>query len=298
MKQTILNPSIIRIRSYATSTNIKDFHDKHQLPHWTSDPKKLFGLDNDMNLTPKETDLFIKSNYNKFLKIYHPDIINNIEVHDEKNKLMNNEEKRKRFDEIQKHYDILKNPVRRNAYLRSDVTWEDYKYKTHRTDRNSTFGNFETFRMSNSHRRQYNFDNNEEFWKAGTWEDYYKMKYDKTPPTREQFEKNKFKILYAVLMVMGITTTIQLILAFDKSRRMNYEINLTNLKLLQEMNYDVEPDTPLSSIRRLLINRRSKENDIEKLRQMEVEDAQLLTNYAKKRVEKFQDPQPITPSKD
>lgn len=189
------------------------------------------------------------------------------------------EMKRERFDTIQKAYEVLKDPKRRLAYGRSvTVNWNQYS---------TTASNFDTYRMANAHRKQYRFENDEEFWKAGTWEDYYRMRYNRSPPTREEFDKNKYKILAGVVCVMCITTTIQLILAFENSNDAKYQIHLQNLRLLKEtenLTYD-EYANRFSTIRRFLVNRRSNVDDIEKLKQMELQDAQLLTEYARKKID-------------
>lgn len=280
-------------KSYATSSNILDFHEKQQLPPWPKlkqpSPKDIFNLNNDQfKLSQREFNKVIKTTYNKYLKIYHPDILNQLDVYDEGNNLMTNELKRTRFDSIQQAYDILKDPKRRVAYARStNTSWESYPRRNHGATPNS----FESYRMANAHRNQYEFNKDEEFWKAGTWEDYYKMKFNRPPPTQQEFDKNKYKILTGVLIVMGITTTIQLMLAFESSNATKYQLNLQNSKLMQDLdsNYNLngESSTRFSSLRRMLLHRRSNvKDDEEKLKQMEQEDAEVLTNFARREVSK------------
>lgn len=277
------------IRRFYGTVNIQEFHNRHQLLPWPKSkdpsPQEIFHLsDQDFNLSPKQFNSRIKPIYNKYLKIYHPDICYNYEITNEQGKLMSNDIKRSRFDDIQQAYDILKDPYRRAAYGKSiTISWEDHQ-------RNAS--SFESYRMANAHRRQYDFKNDEQFWKAATWEDYYKMKYNRKPPTKQEFEKNKVKILIGVLVVMVISTIIQVMLALDKSARQQREIQLQNLRLLKELpnNYDLQGETPsrFSSIRRFLLHRRSTMGDQQQLRQAEIDDNALLTDLAQREINRIQ----------
>lgn len=291
------------IRMYATTSNILEFHNKHDLPPWPKGkeptPKDIFNLQpQDFNLSQREFNKTIKSTYNKYLKIYHPDIINQMNVSDERNNVMSETLKRTRFDAIQDAYEMLKDPRRRVAYARScNTSWGSYnpEYQGYRSGGSGAFGgagSFESYRMANAHRKQYDFKKDEEFWTAGTWEDYYQMKFNRAPPTQEEFDKNKYKILMGVLAVMGISTTIQLMLAFENYNETKYQLQLQNLKLMQETDNSVynirgEGNNRFSSLRKMLLHRRSNvKDDEEKLKQMEQEDADVLTDFAKRQLSK------------
>ncbi|EGV64581.1 hypothetical protein CANTEDRAFT_133891 [Yamadazyma tenuis ATCC 10573] len=279
----VFRSSWAKSRYYATMSKISDFHEKHQLDPWPKNkeptPQQIFGLTNhEFALSQLEFSKLLKTKYNKYLKIYHPDILGGIDVYNEKSALMTPEMKRSRFDMVQKAYEVLKDPKRRLAYGRSVTTdWSQYSANS---------SSFDAYRMANAHRKRYDFKNNEEFWRAGTWEDYYRMKHNRAPPTREELEKNKYKILVGVIAIMAITTTIQLILAFENSNSAQYQIHLQNLRLLKEsekLSHD-EYANRFSTIRQFLLSRRANVNDINKLREMELQDAKVLTDYARKKV--------------
>lgn len=205
-----------------------------------------------------------------------------MEVYNEKGVLMTPEMKRSRFDTIQKAYEVLKDPKRRLAYGRS-VTTDFSQYSKHDSS-------FENYRRANAHRKQYNFENDEQFWQAGTWEDYYKMRYNRAPPTKEEFDKNKYKILAGVLVVMCITTTIQVLLAFDSANDMKFKIQMQNLKLMKEHERAAynEFNDRFNSVRDLLVRRRSTIKDSNLIKEQEAEDAVVLTDYAKQQVQRHQ----------
>lgn len=266
----------------ASSSSIQDHHTKFELPPWPKSkdpaPVDIFHLStNDFKLSQRDFNKHIKTIYNKYLKIYHPDILNQQSIYDENQKLMTDPMKRARFDSIQQAYEILRDPKRRVAYSRSQNTsWESYS---------KTQSSFDAYRMANAHRKQYDFKQDEDFWKAGTWEDYYNMKYGRAPPTQEEFDKNKYKILIGVLTIAAITTSIQLMLAFENYNNTKYQLQLQDLALMQDSNnnYNLrgELNTRFSSIRRMLLHRRSGIEDDELLRVREEEDARVLTEYAR-----------------
>lgn len=285
----LLNGNIIKFaKLYATASNVLSFHDRHELHPWPKSkqpsPQEIFNIsDKEYSLSTMEFNKLLRQKYNKFVKIYHPDVCNQLSLYDESNRLMTPETKRQRFDAIQSGYDLLKDPRKRVAYGRYNTTdWLKYKAESTST--------FDAYRMANSHRSKYRFDKDEEFWRAGTWEDYYRMKYERDPPTQEEFDRNKYKILAGVLVVMAISTSIQFMMALDRTEQAQAQIHLNNLRSLQDLNnsYNIEgePNTRFSRLRRLLIHRRSNIKDDEKLKDMEKQDADLLTDFARREVEK------------
>lgn len=273
-------------RCYATLNKILSHHERHELGPWPKSksptPQEIFALLNkEFGLSHLEFQKILKPKYNKYLKIYHPDIINKHEIYNEKGVLMTPEMKRSRFDTIQKAYEVLKDPKKRLAYGRSVTT----DFSQYSKDGDS----FENFRRANAHRKQYDYKNDEQFWQAGTWEDYYNMKFNRSPPTKEEFDKNKYKILAGVIVVMCITTTIQLLLAFDSANDLKLKVQLQNLQLMKEHervafdNYN----NKFSSVRDLLVKRRSTFNDETSIKEQEALDAEVLTDYAKQQVQRY-----------
>lgn len=315
----------VKGNGYATSAGSDefiDYHKKHELATWPKSksptPHEIFNIidTNDQDLYKKQ----LKSMYQKYIKIYHPDISNNLTILNHENKPLSGEEKRARFDKIQEAYDVLKNPSRRQAYSTySKTSWDDYDYKKSKR----TANDFNTYRMANAHRRKYDFKNDEAFWKAGTWEDYYHMRYNRTPPTQEELDKNKYKILIGVLLVASLTTGLQIMLAINKTEEFNRETALMNLNAIQNIessynNYE-EGTSRLQRLRRFLLFRRSAmidketeylangneeeakrlrkkihDDDVAKIMQnhkiedMKIEEDKILRKYAQQQVGKFE----------
>ena len=232
-----------------------------------------------------EFNKILKKIYSNYVKIYHPDVSSNIEILDAKLRPLTQQMKRDRFDQIMAAYDLLKDPRRRMAYNRyKDTTWESYNPQT---------SPFDAYRMANAHRKKYDFQHDEEFWRAGTWEDYYKMKYKRKPPTREEFDKNKYKILAGVLAVAGLVFSLQMTLAVNKTKEIKLQVTIENLKSLQDLqrsndNYG-DDTTRFMRLKRFLLQRRSAfvNDDEANLEQLRDEDRKLLTKYAQQQVGKF-----------
>ncbi|CUM64004.1 uncharacterized protein PRCAT00001592001 [Priceomyces carsonii] len=278
------------IRCYATSAESFDPHEKFNLPPWPTSkrpsPFEIFDIkDEQKNLSVTDFNNLLKNNYSKFIKIYHPDISKHLTIYDNKHKVLTSDMKRDRFDQIRNAYEILKNPKRRLAYKRYEsTTWDSYKPGA---------SSFEAYRMANSHRSSHNFLKDEEFWTAGTWEDYYRMKYKRPPPTKEEFEKNKYRILAGVLVVAGLSFAIQMMLVIERSNEYVRQTNLHNLKSMQDLqqtydNYG-EGTSRFERLKRFLTFRRSyfMDKGDEKMEQLKKEDQAMLTKYAQDQLKKF-----------
>lgn len=310
------------LATYATAAsdgkdNIKDHHVRQNLHPWpkskTPTPYEIFTVEdhNDHDVYSKN----LKSMYQKYIKIYHPDISTKLTILDHQLNPILNEQKRTRFDQIQDAYDILKNPSRRMAYKTySTTSWDGEKFRNSQTS--STFHNY---RMANAHRKKYDFKNDEAFWQAGTWEDYYHMKFNRAPPTQEELDKNKYNILIGVLVVASLTTGLQIMLAIDRTKDYNRQTALMNLQAMQNMDASYNNyDQGLSSflrLRRFLLFRRSamveteqnlrlqgREDEAEKMREkisddivvnsqhldnLKDEEERILKKYAQQRLDKL-----------
>ncbi|KAK6464560.1 hypothetical protein DFJ63DRAFT_317845 [Scheffersomyces coipomensis] len=205
---------------------------------------------------------------------------------------------RHRFDQIQNAYDILKNPRRRVAYNRYSTTnWDQQGQYTQ--DSSSAFNkdNFEAYRRAHAHRTNYSFENDESFWQAGTWEDYYKMKYGRKPPTKEELDKNKYKILFGVVAVGVLSFGIQVMLAIDSSNEYYAQTRLMNLKSVQDLQNSVdnygEGSNQIERLRRFLLSRRSSlavkevNEPSDSTKTFQDEEDEILVKYAQKRVSKW-----------
>lgn len=135
------------------------------------------------------------------------------------------------------------------------------------------------------------FKADEEFWLAGTWEDYYKMKYNRAPPTKEELEKNKYKILAGVLLVALLAFSLQIMLALDRTNEYLLQSRLTNLQVMEDLQHSTDNYgdglQPLDRMRRFLISRRStllmkEKGDIVDDTDLKNQDDELLIKYAQK----------------
>ncbi|EGW35149.1 uncharacterized protein SPAPADRAFT_58335 [Spathaspora passalidarum NRRL Y-27907] len=250
-------------------------------------PFEIFNLkQKDMGMPQLELKRHIKRHYLAYVKLYHPDT--SLTIH-EKGEELSAEEKRRRFDQIQQAYDLLKDPRRRVAYSR---------YQTART-RGPTYGpaqhgytkeHFEAYRAANAQRRQYDFQNNEEFWQAGTWEDYYRMKYKREPPTKEEFEKNKYKILAGVIAFGALGFALQIVNTYNRTNEMLLDSQKRTLKSMHDLNEHSDNfgqgNSEADGLRRFLVSRRTslKSKKYDEDTEPEPNDKELLVKYAKKRV--------------
>jgi hypothetical protein len=256
---------------------------------------EIFDLkQNDMSMNQLEFKKVIKGVYLKYMKIYHPDISRNIEIHDALGNLLNDEQKRARFDQIQNAYDILKDPRRRIAYRRyASSSWDkddgrggvysgfDYNKATP----------FEAFRNTSAHSARYDFSKNEAFWKAGTWDDYYRMTHQRPPPTMKEINKNKIKILIGVVAVAVLVFALQLMLAIEKTNEYIRQTKVQNLKAMKDLNqsYGSPDSTQLQRLNRFLVDRRATlVNHGANEQEVKDQDNQLLSEFARRQVRKFE----------
>jgi hypothetical protein len=295
-------------RSYATmatppppSDQYIDHHIRLQLHEWpkskVATPYEIFGIQPlQKNLSQLEFNKLLKEVYQKYIKIYHPDVSRNLQIKDHQGKILDETDKRNRYDQIQNAYEILKDPRRRVAYSRySTTSWDKYTSSggVYSDINQNNAKSFHAFRTANAHRYA-NFEALEQFWQAGLWEDFYRMKYNRKPPTEEEINKNKMKILFGVLAFGGLAFGLQLMLAIEKTNEYIRQTNLMNLKAMQDLNqsylgqgpgYD---STQFQRINRFLIDRRlTIINNGENEEEIKRNDYNILTKYAKNKVEKF-----------
>ncbi|KAI5958036.1 JID1 [Candida theae] len=283
------------IRSYATSANeFTDHHKRLDLHDWPTSknptPYEVFGLSSkDIGMSRSELNRILKARYVKLVKIYHPDT--SLDLADNFGTPLGDEQKRKRFDLIQESYDILRDARRRVAYNRFKTTsWEQqgpYNPSSEPFSRES----FEAYRRANAHRARYDFTKDEAFWSAGTWNDYYQMKYQRAPPTKEELEKNKYKILFGVLAFGALAFGLQIMSAIDRTNQYLIDTHKKNLQSMRDLNVSYEGDGSYSeaeNLRKFLIGRRAtmrSKND--GFGEEEPSDNELLHKYAKHRVNKW-----------
>lgn len=255
------------IRRYATLADPHARFHLHPWPNGSPTPEQIF-----RGATSKNE---LKAMYQKYVKIYHPDM--STVVHDHQNQVLTPEGKRDRFDQIQHAYEALKNG--RGAYS---------------GPRPNPWGGAQatTGRLANQQHFYRHYANSKAFHQAGTWEDYYRMRFNRDPPTQEEIDKNKYSILIGVLLVAALTTSLQVMLAFDKSRQYTRETAIINLQSMQSLdasynNYD-QGLSPLLRLRRFLLYRRTGiDGDTEA---MKSEEDEILRNYARKRLSRLEPP--------
>lgn len=286
----MVKPRVPLRRFYATN-GAKDAHSRVGLHPWPSSakpgPYELFQMEQSaQNASRLEFNKALKSTHSKYVKVYHPDVNHSIEILHSSGRKLTSDEKRARFDQVQTAYELLRDPKRRLAYNKyKDTAWEGYNAQTNP-------GTFNAFRYANAHRNKYDFNRDEAFWTAGTWEDYYRMRYQRAPPTQEEFDKNKYKILAGVLAVAAIAVTLQVMLAVERTNEFRRHERLLNLRSQQQLdqahdNYGVG-ESKLQRLHRFLLQRRVQLGlSDEKKEEMRREDGRILTQYARKQVEKL-----------
>lgn len=250
IRKSVSITHILQVRHYATSGDYRrerqaqiDPHIKAGLPPWPKSklpsPKELFDFDtlNDINF---KND--IKNKYQKYVKIYHPDVSLKLEIKFE-GKVLTKEELRQRFDQISSAYEILRDPVKRSAYWRYENSNWSQVHRNNARHKAATGGGtayqlratYERYRQA-SKTAGYGYQDDEAFWTAGSWEDYYRMKHKREPPTAEEIEKNKYKILAGVIAVATISTVLQYLRAVKKTEEFHAETAYLN----KEANADLK----------------------------------------------------------
>lgn len=282
----MLHPIISR--RYATSAKRIVEHSHYDLHAWPATkhptPQEIFQLSHTSAdfKNQLEYEKAVRATYQKFVKIYHPDVCCNHNVLDASGNHLLATQLRQRFESIQDAYDVMKNPRTASARLKYDSTsWSDYKPgKT---------SSFEAFRMANAHRKQFSYEQDPQFWQAATWEDYYQMRYGRSAPTQEEWEKNKWLILWKVLAVASVVVAIQIMMALERAQEYRRQTRLMNLRADAQLsdaytNYD-EDRSPFQRLRRFLLYRRlglSEANDKDVIS----EENNILTGYAKRRLKR------------
>ena len=280
--------------TYATSSgDFIDHHKRLELHDWPSSknptPYEVFGLSSkDIGMSRIELNKILKQRYVKLVKIYHPDT--SLDLSD-KGKPLSDDQKRKRFDLIQESYDVLRDARRRVAYNRfKSTSWEQqgpYNPSSEPFSKES----FEAYRRANAHRARYDFTRDEAFWLAGTWDDYYQMKYQRPPPTKEDLEKNKYKILFGVLAFGALAFGLQIMNAIERTNQYLVETHKMNLQSMRDLNESYEGDGSYSeadNLRKFLIGRRTRmQLKRDEFGEEEPSDNELLHRYAKGRVSKW-----------
>ncbi|KAK6456806.1 uncharacterized protein RJT20DRAFT_134113 [Scheffersomyces xylosifermentans] len=282
--------------------DVVDHHKRLNLHQWPKKryptPIEIFNLDAaDLSKSPLEMKKILKKTYVAYVKLYHPDASKNLQIYHENGKELSDAVKRQRFDQVQDAYNILKDPRRRVAYNRyASSNWDNNNQPYNRNTEPFSKQNFEAFRRAQAHRTAYDFKNNEEFWQAGTWDDYYKMKYNRAPPTREELEKNKYKILAGVLIVAALAFSLQVMMALDKTNDYYIQNRLMNLRSMEDLqnstdNYG-EGLNNMDRVRRFLISRRSSllVKDVGEIqgndKEMKEEDNEILVKYVQRNWDK------------
>lgn len=259
--------SRISLRRYGV-----DHHARHNLKPW---PRKSNPLPHELYQSlPKYGDSEypkkLKQTYQKYVKIYHPDISQNTVILNEMSQPISEQEKRHRFDCIQRAYETLKNP---NNYDMNQNAYRDFK-------------------STKVHHKMY--ERSDKFYQASNWEDLYELRFGRKPPSEEEINANKYKILIGVLLVMSLTTGLQVMLAIDKTNEVHNQTAILNLQSMKAMNDSYENfdegDSRLQRMKRFLLWRRSgilnKDESLnkEKENQLKSEDDQVLKDFARTRL--------------
>jgi hypothetical protein len=227
------------VRDYATSGDFRkerlermDPHAKYGIHPWPQSnnpsPKEIFGF---RDLNSPDFDKNIKRMYQNYVKIYHPDVSAKLPIHNAEGQLLSAELKRQRYDQIANAYNILRDPHRRHAYWRFENSTSNYSQSA-RSARPMTQleSSFQRFRQATANKKAHNYMNNEAFWQAATWEDYYRMRHKREPPSAEEIERSKYRILAAVLVVGFLLALLQYMLALKRTDNYYAEQALMNLQ--------------------------------------------------------------------
>ncbi|CAH2351496.1 j domain-containing protein 1 [[Candida] railenensis] len=285
---------LLGLRAYSSSADLPnrkksttDPHIRLGLPPWPDSvnpsPKEIFGFDT-MNIP--DFDVFIKRKYQTYVKVYHPDVSSKYEITHRNDEVLTVESKRQRYDQITSAYNILRDPQRRHAYWRFENSTTNYSQRP-RPQASQSEASFQRFRQASARRTAYSYQNDEAFWQAATWEDYYKMKYKREPPTAEEIEKNKYKILAGVLAVGFISAILQYLYALKRTDDFHAEQALMNLRASDNLegskkNYDYGTGSQGDRLKRFLLSRRFNfmdKGDIETSTRMKEEEEKIMMKH-------------------
>lgn len=248
-------------RFYATGRNTIN-HSHYNLHPWPNSaapsPHEIFGTG---KIASPDLKKHIRLTYKKYVKLYHPDLAASNDILDNDGQVLLTEQKRKRFNEIRDAYEHLCDPLKPAVMRR--YTQGTGAQQSASSPYNSPFGKgagaaTEWPFTSRANRQQ--FYNDQEFWRAGTWEEYYRMKYNKEPPTREQIEANKWKILRWVVAFTVVYSALQFLLAMERANEYNRQARLKTLKADTNLaksygNYGDDDLTQLGRVKRFLVHR-------------------------------------------
>lgn len=220
-----------------------DAHALAGLHPWPTNatPLGLFKLDLlQLHMPDKEMKPRLKEMYTRYVKLYHPDVNRSKVIVDYRGRILSSAQKDARFMQVQSAYDILKTPHRRHAYHRysssSNAQTESQKGFMRRQERPFSDDNFRRFQQANANRWTHDFARNESFWQAKNWDDYYRAHYNKRPPTVEELNKNKTKILLVVIAIGAMAFALQVLAALDASASRRKELE----KEFQKSAFDLE----------------------------------------------------------
>lgn len=266
-------------RMYATAAGKPLSHALANLHPWPKAtkpaPHEIFGIGQNDSYRNDAVRKQVRATYKKYVKLYHPDLAVANEVVGDDGKVLLMEQKRGRFDAVKHAYESLCNPNQPAVMPRYPTGFTerrsaghgarfDYAFRKARDTRNKTFYN-------------------EQFWQAATWEEFYKMKYNREPPTMEQIEENKWKILKWVVAFTAVYAVLQMMIAFERTNEYNRQTRLMNLQANAHLaeSYASPPAggsdlTQLGRIKRFLLHRSLSLTDEERLNT----NNEMLIKYA------------------
>ena len=244
-------------RTYATAHNAIS-HKSSLLHPWPTalkpTPHEIFGISPNDSYRNNAVRAHVRATYRKFLKLYHPDLAFGNDVVDDAGRLLLAEQKRWRFNAIRIAYDSLCNPQTAAPMPRYrqgfHASPSELKSAAHGARFDYAFRKARDLRSST---------HNEAFWQAATWEEFYKMKYNREPPTMEQIEENKRKILKWVVAFVAVYTVLQMMLAIEKADETKRQTRLMNMLAAGHLsdayaNHGLDL-TQLGRIKRMLVQR-------------------------------------------
>ncbi|CCH58454.1 hypothetical protein TBLA_0A06620 [Henningerozyma blattae CBS 6284] len=182
------------IRNYRIGISIKRFYSDslkqiydYQWPVKISNPTPY----DIFNLEKKKQSIDLgdlKKKYHEYIKMYHPD--QGFDILTNKDKILNEEEKKKRILMIIRSYKILKTPKLKRTYDISGIGWINNEEDILKDQRMS--------------------DIPYEYWQAGTWEDIQKTK--EFSEEKENEKKHLGTSIFAGLIFCGISIKVLTVL--------------------------------------------------------------------------------------
>lgn len=153
-------------------------------------------------------DVVLKNNFQKFAKLYHPDIKISHPL------LVNRSE---RFQKILHAYKLLKDPKKKMTYDEYKIGWTTDLVAANPY---ATSG-YNSFRLSPNFKEY-------QYYSAGTWEDFQHMRNGSPDPSLD-LAKNKYQILFgivAVMIILGVIESMKLkeMSELERVRRLNISV--------------------------------------------------------------------------